>query len=155
MPRFKFFASVIPLILAGVFARGELNRHAQPCIITGNASVQIATAPWQAQSQVSFTNNPAEATVRVQIVEGPESADFAVVDDIDSTETEACAVNAATHFVGIAATATALQPIIYLSHDANADFRVFVQSKSFTARDAAALVVGANAGQSRLAAASL
>jgi len=155
MLRLKFFASIIPLILAGVFAGGEFSHHARPCILSGDASVQIATAPWQTQSQVSFTTNPAEATVRVQIVDSPESADFAVVDDIDSTEAEACAVNAATRFVGIAATATALQPVIYLSRDANADFRVFVQSKSFTARDAAALVVGADAGHSGLAAASL
>lgn len=155
MLRLKVFASVIPLILAGVFARSELTRHAQLCITVGNSSVQMATAPWQAQSRVGFTSNPAEATVRVQIVESAENADFAVVDDIDSAESDACPVNAATRFIGIATMASALQPIIYLSHDDNADFRIFVQSKTFSVRDAAALVVGADSGHARLAAASL
>jgi hypothetical protein len=155
MLRLKIFASAIPLILAGVFARGELTQHPQPCIMVDNASVQMAAAPWQAQSRVSFTSNPAEATVRVQIVESAENADFAVVDDIDSAEADACTVNAATRFIGIATTASTLQPIVYLSRDDNADFRIFVQSKTFSARAAAALIVGADSGHARLAAASL
>ena len=67
MSRFKIFASVIPLILAGVFARESLSPRPQPCIRVGNVAVQMATAPWQSQSRVSFTNNPAEATVRVAL----------------------------------------------------------------------------------------
>ena len=45
--------------------------------------------------------------------------------------------------------------MIYLSPDGPADYRIFVRSKTFTARDAAALVVGAGGGQRRLVAASL
>jgi len=45
--------------------------------------------------------------------------------------------------------------VIYLSHDGPADYRIFVQSKNFSARDAAALIVGANGGHHRLQAASL
>ena len=59
MSRFKIFASVIPLILAGVFARESLSPQPQPCIRVGNVAVQMATAPWQSQSRVSFTDNPA------------------------------------------------------------------------------------------------
>ena len=43
----------------------------------------------------------------------------------------------------IAASVAAPTPLIYLSRDADADYRIFVRSKTFTARDAAALVVGA------------
>lgn len=154
MSRFKIFASVVPLILAGVFARESLSPQPQPCIRVGNIAVQMATAPWQSQSRVSFTDNPAEATVRVQIVESPDNADFTVVDDIDGAEPDACAAQAATRYIGIAKAATALQPIIYLSSEPG-DFRIFVQSKTFSPQAAAALVVGAGDNRARVAAAAL
>ena len=46
-------------------------------------------------------------------------------------------------------------PVIYLSPDGPADYRIFVQSKTFALRDAAALIVGAGDGHRRLASASL
>jgi hypothetical protein len=45
--------------------------------------------------------------------------------------------------------------VIYLSHSGPADYRIFVRSKTFTARDAAALIVGASGGLRRRQAASL
>jgi hypothetical protein len=155
MLRFKILASTIPLIVAGVFARSELAPAARPCITLGETSVQIAAAPWQAQLNVSFTDDPALATVRVQIVDGAEAADFAYVDDIDSTEASACGVTAATRFVAIDALPSAAEPVIYLSQDGNADYRIFVRSKHFTPREAAALIVGARGGRARLASAAL
>jgi len=154
MSRFKIFASVVPLILAGVFARESFAPQPQPCIRIGNVAVQMATAPWQSQSRVSFTDNPAEATVRVQIVDSPDNADFTVVDDIAGAEPDACAAQAATRYIGIAKAASALQPIIYLSSEPG-DFRIFVQSKTFSPQAAAALVVGAGDNRARVAAAAL
>jgi hypothetical protein len=46
-------------------------------------------------------------------------------------------------------------PVIYLSQDGPSDYRIFVQSRTFSARDAAALIVGARGGHRRLEAASL
>jgi hypothetical protein len=155
MLRLKILASTIPLLLAAVFARGDLGTGTHPCITTGETSVQIATAPWQAQLHVAFTDDPARATVRVQIVDSADAADFAVVDDVDSTEPGACATTAATRFIAISAAASAAEPVIYLSNEADADYRIFVQSKSFTPRDAAALIVGAHAGRGRMAQAAL
>jgi hypothetical protein len=155
MLRFKILASAIPLILAGVFARGELLPGPRPCIETGGISVQIATAPWHADLHVGFTDDPATATVRVQIVENVETADFVVVDDADSTDANACEANPAMRLVAVAAYPSASQPIIYLSRDGGADYRIFVSSKTFSARDAAALIVGANGGHPRITAASL
>ncbi|MBN8960423.1 MAG: hypothetical protein J0H71_04765 [Rhizobiales bacterium] len=154
MSRFKIFASIVPLILAGVFARESLTPQPQPCIRVGNISVQMATLPWQSQSRVSFTDDPAQATVRVQIVESPDNADFTVVDDIGGAEPNACAAQAATRYIGIAKAAAALQPIIYLSNEPG-DFRIFVQSKTFSPQAAAALVVGADGDHTRVAAAAL
>jgi len=156
MLRFKILASTIPLALAAFLARGDLVSGTHPCISTGETTIQIAAMPWQAQSHVSFTNDPLQATVRVQIVDSAETADFVVLDDADAAEPDACPVTAATRFIGIAETSATLEPIIYLSEQGDADYRIFVKSRSFTARDAAALIVGAHSrSPARMAAASL
>jgi hypothetical protein len=155
MLRFKILASTIPLIIAAVLARSELAPAARPCIALGETSVQMASGPWQAHLNVSFTDDPARATVRVQLVDGAEAADFAVVDDIDSTEANACVATAATRFVAIAAFPSGADPVIYLSQGGNADYRIFVRSRRFTSREAAALIVGAGGSPARITAAAL
>src|SRR4051812_23625335 len=106
MLRLKILASVVPLLAAAVFARGDLLPGGRPCIAIGEGSVQITSLPWQAQSHVSFTRDPLLATARVQITDDAESADFAVLDDVDSAEAGACEVNAATRFVAISASSS-------------------------------------------------
>ena len=83
----------------------------------------------------------------VQLASAPWHADFHVSFTDDP--------NAATQFIAISAKASGTAPVIYLTHEGPADYRIFVQSKTFTARDAAALIVGASGGHSRLTAASL
>jgi hypothetical protein len=155
MLRFKILASAVPLMIAAVFARGGLLPGLHPCISVGEATLQIASVPWRADLHVSFTDDPALATVRVQISDSAESADFAVVDDVDTAEDGACEANAATRLVAISANPADNAPVIYLSHDGPADYRIFVRSTTFSARDAAALIVGASGGHRRLEAASL
>jgi hypothetical protein len=156
MLRFKILASTIPLAIAAFLARGELFSSTRPCIAAGDATVQLAAMPWQAQSHVSFTDDPTLATVRVQIVDSAESADFTVIDDADTDEPGACSANAATRLIGISAATGSSDPVIYLSEQAGADYRIFVHSRSFSARDAAALIVGArHVPPARMAAASL
>ena len=155
MLRFKILASAVPLILAGVFARGEFLPGPRPCIEAGGLSVQLATAPWHADLHVAFTDDPLAATVRVQIVDNVETADFAVVDDADSTEAGACEAARPRGLSPSRHIRRHPQPIIYLSQDGGADYRIFVRSKTFSPRDAAALIVGANGGHPRITAASL
>jgi len=155
MLRFNILVSTLPLLIAGLFARGDLVPAAQPCIAVGTGSMRIAQAPWQAQSHVSFTDDPTEATVRVQIVDRVEEADFVMVDDAAAPADGACPVNAATRYVGITDVPSPAEPVIYLSHKGRADYRIFVQSRSFTARDAAALLVGAAGASPRRVAAAL
>jgi hypothetical protein len=155
MLRLKILASVVPLVIAAVFARGGWLPGPHPCITVGDASVEIASVPWHADLHVSFTDDPAAATVRVQVTESAEAADFAIVDDIDDPEAGACAATAATLSVAVAARHSGLAPVIYLSKDGPADYRIFVRSRTFTARDAAALIVGAAGGHPHLVAASL
>ena len=155
MLRFNILASVVPLAFAAVFARGELASSPRPCIEISGASLQIAALSWQAQRHVSFTSDPARATVRVQISESLEVADFTVIDDVDTPGGGSCA-GTAPQLVAISASPQADEPVIYLStEDGPADYRIYVRSKSFSARDAAALIVGARGGHPRLAAASL
>ena len=156
MLRFKILVSVVPLAMAAILARVELIPGPQPCIAVGDQSLQIASMPWHADLHVSFTDDPARATVRVEIADSAEAADFAMVDDVDDgTEDSACAVNAATQFVAVSDTPSGTAPVIYLTHEGPADYRIFVKSKTFTTREAAALIVGAAGGHSRLTAASL
>ena len=153
MLRFKVLASAVPLLVAAVFARGGLLPGPHPCIAISNTSVEIAGLPWQADLHVAFTDNPKAATVRVQIADSAEAADFALVDDTDTIEPGACEANPATHAVSISETAGSGMPVIYLTHEGPADYRIFVRSKTFSQRDAAALVVGAGiTGPSRDAA---
>lgn len=151
MLRLKVLASVIPLAVAAVFARAEFLPGPRPCIEVGGTTMQIASVPWQAQLHVSFTDDPGLATVRVQIADSADAADFTVIDDIDDAEAGACESNALPQLVGISNDTTATGPIIYLSHgDGPSDYRVYVQSKTFSARDAAALIVSARGGHRRL-----
>src|SRR5580700_5587980 len=115
MLRFKILASAVPLLIVAVFARGGLMPGPRPCIAIADTSVQIATVPWHADLHVSFTDDPALATVRVQLADSAEAADFVVVDDVDSAETGACEASAATQLVAISASPAGDQPVIYLS----------------------------------------
>ena len=115
MLRFKILASVVPLAVAAFFARGELFRRPRPCIAVADMSVQLTSLSWQAERHVSFTNDPALATVRVQITDNAEAADFAVIDDIDNAEAGGCQTNPATQLVSISAQPAASEPVIYLS----------------------------------------
>lgn len=155
MLRIGLFASVFPLALLGLLSRGEIGTAARPCLAIGDTTLQIAHSPWQpAQLEVGFTDDPRLANVRVQIVDSAEAADFVVVDD-GGTAAEACAVNNSTRFVAITDHAPAAGPLIYLSHETDADYRVYVKSRSFSPRAAAALIVGAGDGRGRIATAAL
>jgi hypothetical protein len=143
------------LAVAAVFARGEFSTGPRPCIEVGGTTLQISALSWQAERHVSFTGDPARATVRVQISDSAEAADFTVIDDVDSTEAGACQSNSPPQLVAISTTPAESDPVIYLSRDGPADYRIYVHSKSFSARDAAALIVGARGSQHRLTAASL
>ena len=155
MLRLKVLASVVPLAAAAFFAHEQLFSTSHPCIAVANTSVEIAELPWHADLHVAFTEDAKAATVRVQITETPETADFALVDDNDAAEVSACEANPSTRAISIQDVAASGTPVIYLTHDAPADYRIFVRSKTFTQRDAAALVVGAGIGGRPQQAASL
>ena len=155
MLRLKILVSVVPLAIVALFAGGDLWGGPRRCIEIAGTTVQIAALSWQADQHVSFTSDPSQATIRVQVSDNAEAADFAVIDDIDSTETGACEGSAPPRLVAISRTPSAADPVIYLSRDGPADYRIFVSSKSFSLLDAAALLVGARGQRHRVQAASL
>lgn len=155
MLRFKIFASVVPLMVAAVLVHGGFGTAAQPCIAFGETPIALTSVPWGAEFHVAFTDDPARATVRVQIADDADAADFAVVDDGPSSEAGACQESAARRYVAISARPGGDGPVIYLSSDGPADYRIYVRSKTFSLRDAAALIVGARGDRRPLQAASL
>ena len=154
MLRFRILASVIPLAVIAFLARGELFADA-PCIAVADTSVQLTSLPWQSSLRVRFTTNPAKATVRVQIIDRAEAADFAVIDGADTAEGSACHGSQPPQLVSISRGFSSSDPVIYLTQDGPADYRIFVQSKTFSMLDAAALIVGARGARPNTRAASL
>lgn len=142
--RLPILASSIPLLVLGYVTGMPLQPPQQPCLHAGNVALQITSSPWQAQMQVSFTESPSEASVRVQIVDAVGDADFAVVEDAPNSGQPATCSAGERRLVAISPTPDVTRPIIYLSRSEPADHRVFVSSDSFTAHDAAALVVAAD-----------
>lgn len=152
--RYTIVASSIPLILLAVVTR-EWTSTGRTCVLIGDASVQIVENPWQAQLRVSFTDDPRRASVRVQIIVSPETADFTLVDDSETSPDDSCVPTAATRAVAIVPLSDPVAQTIYVSTDGNADYRIFVRSNAYSPHAAAALLVGANGGHPRLTAASL
>jgi len=150
MVRLGLLASVLPLVLAGGTAPTWLS-PTQPCISAGLSTVQMAWLPWTADLHVAFAGTPELATVRVQLVDQPDLADFVVTDDVSGVEDSSCSAGSGSRRVAIVDKARAGDPTIYLSTEANADYRIFVRSASFTPEQAAALIVGARGGHAHMA----
>lgn len=142
MLQYRVLASAFPLLIISALAGGNIIPAAQPCIALNQAAFRIAYAPWQSQQHVAFTGDPKRANVRVQIVDSPDLADFSVIDDVETFDTASCETSGQSRYIGITAAAAPSEPVIYLS-DEPGDYRIFVHSKAFSAREAAALVVGA------------
>lgn len=155
MLRFRVLVPIVPVIGAAIFARFELVPSLRPCISLDTGTLQIAQDPGHADLHVSFTDEPSRATVRVALTDSPEAADFAVVDDAAEADDGACVATQATRFVAISEESLRGAPVIYLTRDGPADYRIFVDSRRFSMHEAAALIVGAHRAQSHLTAASL
>src|SRR6516164_2405318 len=132
MLRFKILVSAVPLITGTILAGVKIFESPRPCIAIGSETVEIGSAPWHADLHVSFTDDPAQATVRVGVTENAAEADFAVVDDVEDSEENACKATPATQFVAVSARPSTAAPVIYLSHDGPSDYRIFVKSNRLT-----------------------
>ena len=144
MLRLSILSAVIPLALAGGVAHEWNSASARQCFAAA------ATAP--VIRAVAFTDDPAAATVKIQIVDRPELADLAIADDIDVAEAEGCGINDMARLVTVSAHPRPGEPVAYLSREADADYRIYIDSAKVSVQQAAAMIVGARGGHTRLAA---
>ena len=67
----------------------------------------------------------------------------------------ACKLTPQTRLVAIAPHPMASDPVIFLTRDGAADYRIFVRSRTFTLKQAAALLVGASGRDAPITTASI
>ena len=144
MLRLAIISSVIPLALAGGVAQHWTSVSARQCF----ATEVLASAP----RRIAFTDDPTRATVKVQLVDGAELADLVIAEDNSANEAESCGLRSMVRSITISARPVAGEPVIYLSREAGADYRIYINSAQISAQQAAALIVGARGGHMRLAA---
>jgi hypothetical protein len=118
-------------------------------------TVRYAPTPTPSARPVAFTSDPKLATIKVQIVDSPDLADLVIVDDAKTADAQTCGIDNITRLVTISAQPVPGEPVVYLSRETGADYRVYVVSKTVSLQHAAALIVGARGGHGRLAAAAL
>lgn len=145
MLRLSIISSIIPLALAGGVTHDWMSASNRPCLAAETLHPTTVR-------QVAFTEDPARATVRVQLVDAPELADLAIVEDTSAVEAHGCSLRDAVRSVAITAQALPGEPVIYLSREADANYRVYVDSAQVSAQQAAALIVSARGGHTQLAA---
>lgn len=145
---------VVPLVMAAGLARTALSEPDQPCIVLQSATVRLSTNPWQSAFRVAFTDDASAASIRVQIVDDPTVADFALADDGPVAAWDTCGGTGMIRYVSIATEPRSGDPIVFLTHTGNADYRIYANSKSVTARHAAALLIGATRDPRHIALAS-
>lgn len=143
MLRFGLLSTVVPLVLAGGVAHDWDLASARHCPAS-------AIAP--SVRAVAFTADPAAATVKVQIVEAAELADLVIADDSDATGIRGCSLTDAARLVRIETQPRPGDPLVHLTREDDADYRIYLQSAQVSAEQVAALIVTARGGQLRLAA---
>jgi hypothetical protein len=144
MLRLAIISSVIPLALAGGVARDWTSASAAQCFGPETPSSIART--------IAFTDDPTLATVRVQLVQAAEIADLAIVEDNSASEADSCSLRGAARAITISAQPVPGAPVVYLSDEANADYRIYVDSTQISPQQAAALIVTARGGHTQLAA---
>jgi hypothetical protein len=88
----------------------------------------------------------------VQLVQAAEIADLAIVEDNSASEADSCSLRGAARAITISAQPVPGAPVVYLSDEANADYRIYVDSTQISPQQAAALIVTARGGHTQLAA---
>ena len=103
MLRLNLLTTVIPMASLLLIAQQSIGWASRPCIVAGESAVELAALPWAADLHVGFTDDPARANLRIQVVDSAEAADFALVDGIGSAEENACGASSAARQVAISA----------------------------------------------------
>jgi hypothetical protein len=124
----------VPAATAGSFF-SSTETPAKPCFASGNAAYELSASP-AADYTVRIDNSASNPSLRMQLVDDPAAADFVMVDDGDATL--ACKAASSLKTVRIDPAAQKPDLTVTLSR-ADADYKVYVRSASFSEQDAAAL----------------
>src|SRR5437764_3624393 len=84
---------LILLMVAGIPAAAPSPPHSSSptlCLSAGSLTYQILSNAPAADLRVKITGQTADPDLRMQLVDSVESADFAVVDDVDAAPAAAC-----------------------------------------------------------------
>ena len=143
MLRFGILSSVIPLVLVGGGVSHDwTGASARPCM----------GLTFQSSSAIAFTSDPALATVKVQVVDAAELADLVIADEAGVTEPDGCGLQQLAQSMTFSAKPILGAPVVHLSREAGADYRIYVDSPTISAQQAAAMIVAARGGHTLLAA---
>jgi hypothetical protein len=123
----------VPAATAGSFF-SSTETPAKPCFASGNAAYELSAGA--ADYTVRIDNSASNPSLRMQLVDDPAAADFVMVDDGDATL--ACKAASSLKTVRIDLAAQKPDLTVTLSR-ADADYKVYVRSASFSEQDAAAL----------------
>ena len=138
MLRLWILSAVIPLALVGGVAHQWTHASAAQCLAAPSVR------------PIAFTADPIAATVNVQIVASAELADLAIVEESGGSEPVNCGLDQAARLVSVTAHPQPGEPIVHLTRNADADYRIYVDSRAISPEQAAAMIVAARGGQKRL-----
>ena len=127
-------AVAVPAAAAGSFFSSGAT-GAKLCFAAGNAAYELSGST-AADYTVRIDNAAASPNLRMQLVDDPAAADFVMVDEGDAAQ----ACRGATSFKTVRVDAGAEHPDLTVALSrADADYKVYVRSASFTEQNAAAL----------------
>ncbi len=112
-----------------------------PCFTAGSWTYQLSSKSATPDYRVKVRSEAAAADLRMQMVDTPETADFAIADDVDSSENNLCKAASGLKTVRVYADEAAPDVTVMLSRAADApDYKLYVHSARFSHQDAAALL---------------
>jgi hypothetical protein len=124
---------------------------AQACLVLGNTTYRIARST--ADVTVRIEPSAVAPTVRIELAETPDQADFVLVDD---GAPPTCAAAANVKSVSIATGTTAPDLVVgFATGSAPADYRIYVRSRWIAPETAAALFAAGHRPAQRLAGATV
>lgn len=134
------FGIAILALSSGSYGYGTLSAVAAPdgpCFSNGSTTYRILPHHAAADYNVRITDADASADVTMNIAPAADAADFAMLDDSDAASS--CARSGDVTTIALGAKDEPADVTIALTSATDADYRIFVQSDNFSAREAAAL----------------
>jgi hypothetical protein len=114
---------------------------AKPCFTAGRDTYQIVQNTLSPDYRIKIGAEPAQSDLRVVVVDLPEQADFAIVDDVNAAAGDACKAAGPVRTIRVDANYAKPDVSVALTRDSEApDYRIYVHSARYSHHDAAALV---------------